>query len=260
MKNTPENNSDLIALALAQIESGQETIDSFLAQVPDRAQELQPELEAALWLRSHKHSLEARPGFLASSRAHLTETLRSTQALQQKKGIFRRSLSSPAPRNHLLEVLSLLTLIACIAFLTHNVILMSELSLPGEPLYHVKLSLERSRLAFTFDPEKDTRLQIQMSQRRTSEIVELILDKNYEAVPEAAVRLDRQLQISLAELDAIQKTDPSTSQALSLAYQETLSTENMILSILLDTYPPDASQYIEMALQVTARGLAELQD
>jgi len=151
-------------------------------------------------------------------------------------------------------------LIVCISFVSHNVVLMSELSLPGEPLYPIKLSLEQSRLAFTFDAEKDTRLQIQMSQRRTAEVIELILDEKYQVVPHATERLDRQLQASFAALDAYEKSDPSGSLALSLGYQETLATENMILTVLLDTYPPDARQYIEMALQVTARGLAALQD
>ena len=260
MKNLPENDSDLIALALDQIESGQATIDSFLAQFPDRAKDLQPELEAALWLRSHKHSLEARPGFLAASHANLLDTLRTMQPPQKKTGGVRSIFSRPAQRNPLLEVLSLLTLIVCMVFVAHNVVLMSELSLPGEPFYLVKLSLEQSRLAFTFDPEDNARLHIQMTQRRTAEIIELILDKKYTSVPFAAERLDRQLQASLDALDAIEKTNPSESQALSLAYQETLSTESMILTILLDTYPPDASQYIEMALQVTNHGLTALQD
>jgi hypothetical protein len=137
---------------------------------------------------------------------------------------------------------------------------MSELSLPGEPLYQVKLSLERARLAFTFDAEDDTRLYIDMTQRRTSEIIELILDKDYPAIPAATARLERQLEESMAALEHIEQTDAAASQALSLAYQENLATESMILKILLDTYPPDARQYIELALQVTNHGLTELQD
>jgi hypothetical protein len=260
MKNLPENNSDLLSLALAQIESGQETIDSFLSRIPDRAQELRPEIEAALWLHRHKPALDARPGFLTASRDNLLDSLRTMQPIQKQPGGLRNILFRPAPRNSLLEVLSLLTLIVCVVFVANNIVLMSELSLPGEPFYPVKLSLEQSRLAFTFDQEEDAQMQIQMAQRRTAEIIELILDKNYQPVPAAADRLDRQLQASLAALDAIGTTDPAQSQELSLAYQETLSTESMILTILLDTYPPDASQYIELALFVTNNGLAELQD
>jgi hypothetical protein len=259
MKTTPEIRAQLLEQALAQIESGQDTLESFLAKFPDEAAELRPELEAALWLRNHKPGLDARPGFMAASRAHLIETIRSSPPAQKQAGLFNR-FSSTAPRNHLLEALSLMTLIVCIVFVAHNVMLMSELSLPGEFLYPIKLSLEQSRLAFTFDEEDDTRLQIQMSQRRTSEIVELILDKNYSAIPGAVDRLDRQLQASLAALKAIEESNPSASQALSKSYQESLSTESMILTILLDTYPPTASEYIESALRITNLGLAALQD
>ena len=259
MKNLPENDSDLIALALEQIESGQESLDSFLLQHPEHAQELKPEIEAALWLHNRKPGLDARPGFLNASRTNMMTMLRSMPP-QKKQSTFSRIFTRPTKRNTLLEVLSLLTLIVCIGFVTHNVVLMSRLSLPGEPLYSVKLSLERSRLAFTFDPEVEARLQIQMTQQRTSEIIELILDKNYATIPAAAERLDRQLQNSLAALDEVERTDPAKSQELNLAYQDTLSTESMILTILLDTYPPDATQYIETVLQITHRGLAELQD
>ena len=257
--NKTHDHSDLLARALGKIENGQETIDSFLAQIPDQAEELRPELEAALWLRGRKASLEARPGFLSASRAHLVETLRA-QPAQKKAGVFERLFATPAPRNHLLEVLSLLTLIVCVVFVTHNVILMSELSLPGEPLYGVKLSLELSRLAFTFDPQDDAHLYVQMSQRRTSEIIELILDKNYQAIPQAAERLERQLQTSLTSLDEIKESNPVEGQKLSQDYEEALTTESMILSILLDTYPPEERQYIELVLQITTNGLAALQD
>ena len=47
-----------------------------------------------------------------------------------------------------------------------------------------------------------------MSQRRTSEIIELILDKNYQAVPQAADRLERQLETSLVALDEIERVQP----------------------------------------------------
>lgn len=254
MNKLPEK-SDLLAFALDKIENGQETIDSFLAQIPDQAEALRPELEAALWLRGRKSSLEARPGFLNASRAHLVETLRA-----QKAGGGERLFATTAPRNHLLEVLSLLTLIVCVVFVTHNVILMSELSLPGEPLYGVKLSLELSRVAFTFDAQDDAHLYVQMSQRRTSEIIELILDKNYQAIPQAAERLERQLQTSLASLDEIKESNPAEAQKLSQDYEEALTTESMILSILLDTYPPEERQYIELVLQITTNGLAALQD
>jgi hypothetical protein len=259
LKHT-ENDTDLVALALTQIESGQETLDSFLEKYAERAQQLRPELEAALWLNANRPNLEPRPGFLTASRKNLVNTLRIMPLAQTKTGLLQRLFPRPAKRNTLLEVLSLLTLIVCLAFVTNNIILISELSLPGEPLYQVKLSLERSRLAFTFDAEDDTRLHIDMTQRRTSEIIELILDKDYPAIPASAERLERQLEETMAALEDIEKTDPAASQALSLAYQENLATESMILKILLDTYPPDARQYIELALQVTDHGLTALQD
>jgi hypothetical protein len=259
MYKSPEDEARLITLAVAQIESGKETLESFLAKNTE-AEEIRPELEAAIWLHRHKASVEPRPGFLAASQANLVNTLRSMPASPTKQGIFQRRFPRPTKRNTLLEVLSLMTLIACLGFVINSVLLMSRLSLPGELLYPVKLSLERSRLAFTFDPQEDARLYIQMSQERTSEIIELILDKDYQDIPASTERLERQLEESMAALEGIEKTDPASSKALRLAYQENLSTESMILKILLDTYPPDAQQYIELALQITNNGLTALQD
>lgn len=252
--------SELLSQALEQLESGQETVESFLAKVPEHAEELRPKLEAALWLRLRKQSLDARPGFMTDSRAHLERNLQSAQPSVKRVGIFQRWFATPLPRNPLLETLSLLTLIVCVVFVAHNVILMSALSLPGEPFYAVKLSLEQSRLAFTFDPQKDALLQIEMSQQRTSEIIELILNQDYQALPHATQRMEKHLLLTLTSLQEMKKSNPLEGQQLEQSYAQALATENMILSILLDTYPVEERQYIEMALQVTARGLAYLQD
>ena len=257
--NTNRENLELIELALNQIENGQETLDSFLEQHPENADDLRPQLEAALWLRSRRSSVSARPGFLTASRTRLVEVLRTSQSAPQLTHE-RNPKWGATPRNHLLDVISLITLVLCMAFVGHHVVIMSELSLPGELLHPVKLFVEQIQLAFTFDPQEEASLHVRISQRRTNEIIELILSEKYADISPAAERLEKQLQASTSALNEIEQRYPTEIQALSQAYQKTLSTETMILSILLKTYPPNATQYIEIALQVTRQGLAALQD
>jgi Domain of unknown function (DUF5667) len=250
---------DYIEEIMAKIESGQETIESAIQNDQENAEILRQELEAALWLRHHHDSLSPRPGFINYSRAYLVETLKVSQPSKNNSRLFNL-LTAPSFRNHLLEGFSLVLLVICLVFVSHNVILMSELSLPGEPLYAIKLLREQTKLAVTFDPGQDAQLQLEISQKRTTELIALILDKKYASIPQAAERLEQQLNTSHAVLVKIQQYNPSEGNALRMAFQDTLSTETMILSILLDSYPPDARQYIELVLKVTNDGLAALQD
>ena len=63
--------SDVLEICLALVFSGQETIDTALAQYPDCAKDLRPELEAALWLHSKRDLANSHPGFVIASRQRL---------------------------------------------------------------------------------------------------------------------------------------------------------------------------------------------
>lgn len=259
MKHEQES-SELLTQALAQIKNGQATIESFLASHPDQAKELRPQLEAALWLHQHQPSLEARPGFLSTSKAYLIENLRSSPTSQSKPSLIRRQSSTNAQRRPLLEALSLLVLIACLVFATHNILLMAELSLPGEPFYVVKRSLEISQLAFTFDPLQDARLQVEFSQQRASETIALLLDKNYQELPRAVQNLQRQMEATLSAIAQLERSNQAESLKIRLAFREELETESMILSVLRNSYPVDERPYVDLALAVTNDSLTDLQD
>lgn len=256
---TDQQTTSLFDQALDQIENQQESIDSILQQHPEHADQLRTELEAALWLRHHKDAFSARPAFLVESRTHLMGSLTT-----KRPSVFSSYLKGQgvhwAARNRFFEVLSLLTLLLCMVFVGHNVVLMADLSLPSEPLYPVKLLLEQGQRAITFNPEADARLQVDISHQRTIEIIELILNENYAAIPQAVKRLERQLAASQIALDKMQQRNPTVSEILRQDYQDRLSTETMILSILIDSYPSDAREYINLALLVTQNGLAALQD
>ena len=67
----------ILDICLEQIQSGQKSLDSALAQYPGIAAELRPRLEAALWLDGRKSSLDPRPGFVAASRNRLLSQIKS---------------------------------------------------------------------------------------------------------------------------------------------------------------------------------------
>ena len=68
--------SDLLDLCIQQVLSGQDMIASALAGYSDYADQLCAELEAALWLRTQRVLVEARPGYLVAPRQSMVARIR----------------------------------------------------------------------------------------------------------------------------------------------------------------------------------------
>lgn len=244
---------------LTKINCNQETLDSALAQYPDLQAELRPQLEAALWLGARKDSLQMRRGFLAVSRARLV-----TQLQMAKQAVsIRRSLLQPwftwqdSHKLFSLEIVTLVLLAACLVFLTNNLVLASRIALPGEAFYPLKLVIEQVEVALTPSPAGDARLYIEFTQRRTTEIVGLILEEEYDRVPEAVDWLQRDINHAVETLDAISVRDPNQSLLQAEKIKDILANENLLLNIMAQTCP-SARQVIAQALQVTQQGLSDL--
>jgi hypothetical protein len=84
-------------------------------------------------------------------------------------------------------------------------------SLPGEPLYGLKLTTERARLALTTAPQSRARLRLELSQKRLDEVTALL--EQGEAIDEShAQRV--QMQLTAALEAAVQMGGQEAVQAL----------------------------------------------
>ena len=258
MKLTRPSLDPLLQECLDRIASGEDTLESALARHPQAAEQLRPRLELALRLRYSQPALQPRPGFIAASQARLLEQIRRGDQPHYAP-FWRRRFPSLRP-GKAFNLVTLALALICVLMVGNNLVLASRLALPGEALYPFKLSIEQAQLALTFSQAGDTRLHVEFSQRRSAEIVELILDEQYARVPYTAQLLGQQVNAGLASLDALAARDPAQAEALSDAFQQSLANEELLFNVLLQTYPPNARPVIQLAIDVTNYGLDTLHE
>jgi hypothetical protein len=246
--------SQIIDICAAGIFSGQETIDSILEKYPQFADELRPRLEALLWLTDAKKDLEPRQGFILATRACLEIQLEAFQPQGFWKNLFKRY----TPQRWAFNLTAPVLIIVMLALIINNLVLTARLSLPSEPLFTTKLVLEDIQLAFTFNQADKTDLYIQFSRERTSELVELVLEGDYEVLPAAANRMETEMIASLRSIQALSSQDFESVQPMTAEMKENLTNGVFMLNILKGISPPAASPGIEMAISFAQSGLMAL--
>jgi len=248
----------LLQDCLDRIARGEDDLESALARHPQAAERLRPRLELALRLQASRPALQARPGFMAASQARLLEQIRAGEK-PRPVPFWRRQLPFLRP-GRTFNLVTLALALLCVVTMGQNLILGSRLALPGETLYPLKRGIEQAQLALSLSPAGDTRLQIEFSQRRAAEIVELILDEQYDQAPYATQLLGQQVNAGLESLDALAGQDAALAEAMGQSFAESLANEQLLFDVLLQTYPPLAHPVIKLALEVTQYGLETLHD
>ena len=170
MGNNPQEFDIIFRAALTEIESGRETLASVLAQHPEVAEELRPQLEAALWMHGRKRLVEPRPEFLAASRQRLVAQIQQAglAGASAAPAIVRRPAAKTwQPNTRWVLSFALILMAVFSVFLIGEMLTYaSQDSLPGEVLYPVKLASEKARLAFSLKASSDAELYIEFAQRR----------------------------------------------------------------------------------------------
>jgi hypothetical protein len=140
----------------------------------------------------------------------------------------------------------------------NSLVLASRISIPGDALYSTKLVSEVVRLALTRDPVEKTELHMQYCRERTTELVELVIDGNYDAIPSAALRLQNEISASLRSEAYLKSHKLAMEKEETDQLAETLSNEIYMLELLDTSAPPSAHAGIQLAIQVAQTGLMAL--
>lgn len=252
---------DILQDCLEKIHSGQATIDVALAEYPDIAELLRPEIEIAVWLQTRNDQLSPRPGFVSASRKRLIERIEQ-----------ENSASTPAPSQPWWQALFLpwlqknavpfaLTLVLVVSIIIGSGTMLpaTEVALPGDKLYPVKLTQEKIALAVSQNGTKHAHLSLRFTQRRVAEFQQLIMDGRYENVDESADRLEAQVGETIQSLDAVAHRDSTEAKALALSLREVLTDQNRDLTSIFNDAPGQAKGGIAKALTVSANGVSALQ-
>jgi len=252
--NSEKRISQIIDFSTPGLLSGEETVDSILGKYPQDAGELRPQLEAVLWLNQARIACATRPGFIFDSRKYLETKIGSMEPISFWKSISMRY----TPQRWAFNITAPVILVVLLALIINNLVLTARLAIPGEPLYSTKLLLEDVQIALTFDKPTKTELYIRNSRERSTELVELVLEGNYEDLPSAASHMETEIIASLRSIQDLSLQDASGKQLMTAEMRETLSNEIFMLDILQSTSPPSASAGIELAINVAQNGLMAL--
>jgi len=155
--------------ALAALEVG-ETVEQILSRYPAERDQLRPMLRAAVRLNAHGqetlgtrplHQFQARQAFLTRAAAHVAALTPAARTAAPHTG--RASwLIRP--------LMAFLTIVILAIAVSGGVLGVSAASLPGDPLYGVKRSVENIQLSLAFNPAQRANLEQTYGQRRTEEV------------------------------------------------------------------------------------------
>jgi hypothetical protein len=253
-KNAPAEIQAIVDEVFPHLVNGQSSLDSILAAHPQQADELRPYLESALWLASQQTGLAPRPGYISGSKHRLVNTLEAASP----PTFWQRLWRPHSPQRFAIQALSLAVLVVNLALVVNTLILASRLALPGDWLYPAKLSIEHIQLALTFDPQEQANLQIEQTQHRTTEIVQLVLEDEHAYIPAAVERLETQINAAVSDLQTAQEDDAIQGEALIASMKTMLENETFILTLLRDMEPAFAQASLDQAITAAHAGLSAL--
>lgn len=251
---------------LEKIQSGQETLDGILEKYPHLADELRPALEAALWFRMRKATLDARPGFVNASRRRLVDRIQqeqSSQASQKKlpvwEGLTQFWRMLLGQRRLAFQIALVLLLVLAMVTGTSGVARAAQSSLPGELLYHFKTSLEKASIAVAVGDATKASLHIRYAQRRLIEIQSLVLENRDDLVAETELLFESHINAAIRHLVALQAQDPERALSLAVSLRSIIKDQIGTLRVLAATTSQPAREHIERILMFSG-GVISLMD
>jgi hypothetical protein len=154
-----------------------EPVEQCLASFPEYADRLKPLLETGLQVRKAA-SVQPRPEFRTAARAQFRAAL---YAAEKSKPSFFGWLRQPQ--------WAALSATALLIILVTGTAVLSNGSLPDQPLYPVKLITEKIQIALTPSPEAKGDLYARLLERRLNEITAMAQQNNPGKIQAAATQL-----------------------------------------------------------------------
>jgi len=166
------------------------------------------------------YAKELRPLLLTAAGARQAVDIRPRRAFRDRAGYeFQRAIRemepAPARSRGFFEVLkpawATLILVIIVLAAGSGTVFASNSSLPGEPLYSVKMATESVRLTFAFSEEAKADLYVKMADRRVDEIIQMA-EKGEAVQVEAATDKLQEHLLAMAGLDIVGGADMLQTQ------------------------------------------------
>jgi hypothetical protein len=249
--------SNILNHCLELIESNVETVDSILEKYPDYSDVLRPPLEAAQWLYSRSEFFNPRPGFVQLSRRRLINRFQNYSdavGISTDTGTFLPPFFQK--RRILIQYSALITLTAVLLFVGYrSSSFLVQRSIPGDPLYSLKLAQEDFRLSLSLSDVVEAQLRIEFAQKRVIEMQELVLVGRGSLLDETMDNFGYQMDKAAAIILTIAETDESVAAELSTLFATALTVPVNNLVGILNAAPGLASTSLLNTLHVVVSGI-----
>ena len=232
-----------------------ENLEQIVSRYPEHADELLQRLEMVNWLEENESVIESRPGFIPASRQRLVERLRRESATEATRPRDPRALKAFQVRRfwQVLNSISVAVLVLFFGLIAMQGLSFAQTSIPGDMLYGVKIFGEKAHLETTFSPAKKAELNVEYAGRRSSEIVELILEGRFDYLTPTSTNLKGHVLQADSLLSGLQASDPSLSDYLSNRLEKTVTSQNLLLGFLIQSVPLNERHGVEEAMTLEVR-------
>jgi hypothetical protein len=124
----------------------------------------------------------------------------------------------------------------------------AQSALPGDALYPVKTTMERTQLSLAGDAAVRARLQLQFAERRLDEMDGLISEGRFGNIGAAAREFEAAIQSAMAEMDLIIQGEPEQAASLMVQVADALSRYAQAINAMLSRVPEPVRLEMERAL------------
>lgn len=202
---------EALAECLERIERGEATVEEAMHLYPRLSSELEPLLRLASELRSMPR-ISAPESLRTTRRPVFASPRRETPVIDLSSRRWRRPWFRPAFVWAVPLARAAAALLAAFLLLGGTVVA-SASSLPEEPLYPVKLAVERLQLALAPNPQVRAELEMQFAARRLGEVEAAALQARTEAVRRGLELYEERVSSVLSSVDAANgESDESQQQ------------------------------------------------
>jgi hypothetical protein len=255
-----EKISSILNRCLELIESGAGTVETVIDLYPDLDQVLRPPLEAAQWLVSRSEVLNPRPGFVKLSRQRLVDRFQGAADYADPYATPLSKLAAVFKQRRLvIQYSALFTFTAILLFVGFSSTgFLVHRSIPGDPLYEVKLAAEDTRIAISRSQVGDAYLRIEFAQRRVIEMQELILAGREEYLEETLINFEYQVYGAATAITSVAETDQESAAEITEFFAATVSVPMNNLISMLDSSPDLAPTRFVSLLSAVATGMNDL--
>ncbi len=240
--------SQIIENGLEAILSGGATLESVVAQHPEQAEIIRPELEGALWLVSQRQEVEPRPGFVKASRRRVVERIKAEAKSQGAKHAF---LGFAWPQRPAFQWVVGAAVILFLLLGAGGMLTISQNALPGDGLYTVKRFSEQVSYSVTLNEVQKVQLSAQFAERRITEVETLLDRKDYPSVTATLSEYEKQVNQTVELLKGISSYNTEQKLGAAFALRADLVDNTERIENLLVSAPAIVRAELEQARDLT---------